>query len=283
LIESRQAIAPEDVAAHYDELDTFYRDVWGDHVHHGLWITGKEDRQTATRQLVDLIASQARLNEGDAVCDIGCGYGATARLLAREWKVRVTGITISPTQHAYATTRSRDPGAAVDFVLGDWLHCEVPPESFDAAIACESSEHMADKAAFFRQAMAALKPGGRLVVCAWLARENASALGKRWLLEPICREGRMPSLGTEREYIALGRAAGFHCESVRDISRGVSKTWRSVVGRYVRKLIVSPRYVRFLLNKHAKNRVFGLTILRLLVAFPLGTIRYGVFNFVKPS
>ena len=283
MIHSRQEIAPTDVAAHYDELDAFYRDVWGDHVHHGLWITGRESRQLATHQMVELIASQARLNEGDAVCDIGCGYGATARLLAKDWKVRVTGITISPAQHAFAVTHSKIPGEPVDFVLGDWLACEFPPSSFDAAVACESTEHMADKGAFFRQGAAALKPGGRLVVCSWLARENASALGKRLLLEPICREGRMPSLGTESEYIELARQAGLKCEGTRDISRSVAKTWRSVALTYAGKLLTQPRYIRFLLNKHAKNRVFALTILRLLVAFPLGTIRYGVFNFVKPS
>ena len=25
------------VADHYDELDDFYREIWGEHVHHGLW------------------------------------------------------------------------------------------------------------------------------------------------------------------------------------------------------------------------------------------------------
>jgi hypothetical protein len=25
---------PESVAAHYDNLDRFYRDIWGEHVHH---------------------------------------------------------------------------------------------------------------------------------------------------------------------------------------------------------------------------------------------------------
>jgi hypothetical protein len=32
----------ESVAAHYDDLDSFYRGVWGNHVHHGYWISGEE-------------------------------------------------------------------------------------------------------------------------------------------------------------------------------------------------------------------------------------------------
>ena len=29
-------------ASHYDDLDQFYREIWGEHVHHGVWFTGKE-------------------------------------------------------------------------------------------------------------------------------------------------------------------------------------------------------------------------------------------------
>ncbi|MBW8754357.1 MAG: SAM-dependent methyltransferase, partial [Sphingomonadales bacterium] len=30
------------VALHYDELDPAYRRIWGEHVHHGYWLTGRE-------------------------------------------------------------------------------------------------------------------------------------------------------------------------------------------------------------------------------------------------
>ena len=30
------------VAVHYDTLDQFYREIWGEHVHHGYWRTGHE-------------------------------------------------------------------------------------------------------------------------------------------------------------------------------------------------------------------------------------------------
>jgi tocopherol O-methyltransferase len=45
VISSRKTISPDAVALHYDELDHFYRDVWGDHVHHGLWLRGDEARE----------------------------------------------------------------------------------------------------------------------------------------------------------------------------------------------------------------------------------------------
>jgi tocopherol O-methyltransferase len=61
---------------HYDELDAFYRELWGDHVHHGLWRTGREPAAVAVVQLVDLVAERLGLRAGERVVDIGA---ATAR------------------------------------------------------------------------------------------------------------------------------------------------------------------------------------------------------------
>lgn len=281
MIASEQTIAPADVADHYDELDAFYRDVWGEHVHHGLWLDGDESREVAVRQMVELIASEAELKPGNRVCDIGCGYGATARMLARDWKVAVTGYTISPAQHAYAVGCRVNGAPQPIYTLGDWLSADVEESAFDAAIACESSEHMPDKAAFFRRAGHALKPGGRLVVCAWLSCDHPSRSQERWLLEPICREGRMPHLGTAAEYRELAADAGFHCFRSQDFSREVASTWPRIAWIFLEKLFADPRYVRFVCNRHARNRVFALTVFRLWIAFRTGAMHYGVFTFVK--
>jgi hypothetical protein len=46
------------VARHYDELDPFYRELWGDHVHHGLWTTGLETPAQAAENLIACVATQ---------------------------------------------------------------------------------------------------------------------------------------------------------------------------------------------------------------------------------
>src|SRR3954465_2180690 len=102
MITATQPPPPAGVAAHYHDLHHFYRDVWGEHVHHGLWRTGRESREEAVRQLAELVAEEADLTSGNRVCDIGCGYGATARLIAEACQAEVTAMTISPAQHAFA-------------------------------------------------------------------------------------------------------------------------------------------------------------------------------------
>lgn len=279
MISSRTKIRGDAVASHYDELDHFYRDVWGDHVHHGLWRTGSETREEAVRQLAELVASNAQAGPGTRVCDIGCGYGATSRLLA-ERGAEVTAMTISPAQ--FAVAEQRQNGAPnPKFILGDWLENDLPADAFDAAIAIESSEHMPDIAKFFAEAHRVLRDGGRLVVCAWLSAEAPGRMARRCLLEPICSEGRMPFLGSASDYRLLGEAAGFSLRGFEDLSKCVARTWPAIVQRLLGKLATNPRYLKFLLSRHAHNRIFALTIFRIWLAYKTGAMRYGIFTFVK--
>ena len=248
-------------------------------MHHGFWIDGRESSSQAARQLIELIASRAQITPGRRVCDIGCGYGATARMLAREFGAEVTAMTISPAQFRFAEAAA--DGENVRYLLGDWLHNDLPPASFDVAIAVESSEHMPDKAAFFAQALRVLKPGGRLLVCAWLASERSSAAENRFLLEPICREGRMPHMGTEADYHKLCEEAGFAQVAYEDLTARVKKTWPICASRFLAALCRQPRYARFLFNGHARNRVFALTIFRIWLAYEIGAMRYGIFTACK--
>lgn len=278
MISSRTKIEGDAVASHYDELDRFYRDVWGEHVHHGLWRRGDETREEAVLQLAELVATRAGAAPGMRICDIGCGYGATARVLA-ERGADVIGITISPAQCAVA----RNATTAAQFICGDWLRNDFAAESFDAAIAIESSEHMPDLGAFFTQAARVLRGEGKLVVCAWLSAEHPSRFAERWLLEPVCREGRMAQLATASEYEAFAQAAGFRVHQSEDITRGVQPTWPAIIRRLLVKFATAPRYLRFLFAPHAQNRVFALTILRIWIAYRIGAMRYGIFTFVKAA
>jgi tocopherol O-methyltransferase len=42
MISSSSPVTLRDIGDHYDELDHYYREIWGEHVHHGLWERGDE-------------------------------------------------------------------------------------------------------------------------------------------------------------------------------------------------------------------------------------------------
>lgn len=271
------------VARHYDDLDPFYRALWGEHLHHGLWRTGDETPAEATAQLVTAVADRAQLPPRPTVCDVGCGYGGTARLLAERYHAQVIGLTLSPMQAHFAQTQPVVPGAPVPaYLLADWLDNPFPAQQFDAVIAIESTEHMADKLGCFAHAYRVLRPDGRLVVCAWLARAGATPVEARFLLEPICREGRLAGLGTAQEYAALMAEAGLRVEQVEDVSAQVRRTWSVALRRLAAALATDAHTRHYLLDARRRERIFAWTIVRLWLAYHTGALRYGIFTAVRP-
>jgi tocopherol O-methyltransferase len=282
MIFPNEAQTAADVGGHYDELDETYRQIWGEHVHHGYWRTGRETDLEATEALVGLVAGRLELSPGMRVVDIGCGYGASAQYLAEHFAVDVTGFTLSAAQARIGVARAPSAGS-VDIRHRDWLDNCLADAVMDRAYAIESSEHMVDKARFFAEAFRALKPGGRLAVCAWLAGPDAGAFAVRHLLEPICREGRLPSMGSRDDYAALAAEAGFRPRGYDDISRAVRRTWSICARRVVRRLATDRAFRRFAIDRGTKNRSFLLSVPRLMLALRTGAMRYGIFAWEKPS
>ena len=280
MIEPRTPQTGEAVGAHYDELDRWYREVWGEHVHHGLWLRGDETVDEATRQLTLHLIEGAAIEPGAAVCDAGCGYGATARLLASEFDARVTGFTLSQAQAAVAA-EAWPSDARCRVLCRDFLDNGTPGSTFDAVISIESSEHMPDKPAFFAEAFRILKPGGVLAIYAWLAPERPSPLQVRVLLEPICREGRLPGMGSPSEYAQWFENAGFQPADYEPLAKRVRKTWPIIIGRMAKRLTWDAEARRFLLAG-PENRVFAKTVVRICAAYYTGAMGYGLFVARKP-
>jgi len=67
--------------------------------------TGDEDIHTAQAQKLDHICRKLRLEPGDRLLDVGCGWGALVRWAAKHYGVDATGITLSRNQHKLANER----------------------------------------------------------------------------------------------------------------------------------------------------------------------------------
>lgn len=280
MIEPAQSATTADVARHYDQLDRFYRAIWGEHVHHGLWLTGRETSDEARRLLLDIAEAKLRIEPGMSVCDVGCGYGRSALIIARERRVNVTALTISPAQHRHAASVVQ-PADAVTFLLEDWLRNDRPPSHYDVLLAIESTEHMSDKSRAFAEAARVLKPGGRMVVCAWLAAEELTPWARHHLNEAICREARMPGMGTETEYRHWMMDAGFHVDAADEFTAQVARTWPDLGLRFCSAALRHPRALSRALDPRTSNGVFALTMLRIWIAYRIGAMRYVIFSATK--
>src|SRR5437667_187331 len=124
MIQPRRPLAAGVVADHYQELDRHYREIWGEHVHHGLWRTGRETPLEAVEQLIAFVAEQAGIRPGDRVVDIGSGYGAicwnrsAAKAACTAWAPKPTIERCSPAPGSRSRPRQRSaarfgpPGAS---------------------------------------------------------------------------------------------------------------------------------------------------------------------------
>lgn len=280
MIKPAVEISSEKVADHYNELDRYYRDIWGEHVHHGLWLSGRESPEAAVEQLIEAVVRPLGIGSGDRLCDVGCGYGATARYVAGKYRAVVTGVTISQAQYEYARSVSPDEENP-QYLLRNWESNGFANESFDGIISIECLSHVHNKARFFEEIHRVLCPGKRAVATVWLASEDATPRQNRRLLEPICREGCLPGMGTRSEYEGLMDRVGLRLVEFQDLSRRVSRTWGICARRACGRLLTSLEPWRFLLSPRSRNRVFLLTVWRIMSAYRSGAMRYGLFVMEK--
>ena len=267
-------------ASHYDDLDQFYREIWGEHVHHGVWFTGKESDTEAAENLVKMVAELGQTGVDTDVCDIGCGYGATAKILAERYGANVTGMTISAVQLAYAQKHNSVSGKT-HFMLRDWYENQLPDNRFDVVQTVESLEHMPDLPTFFRECYRVMKPGGRLVAAAWMSCENPDPFAKRYFIDTITRETEIAGVRPESEFRAATEAAGFTNYQFKDYAPQVKRTWPLCAMRAVKGILTKSHYRRFLFSSKNPNRIFALTLFRIWLAYELGIQRYGVFSAEK--
>ncbi|NIR59963.1 MAG: class I SAM-dependent methyltransferase, partial [Gammaproteobacteria bacterium] len=105
-------LARRRIAHHYDLDHAFYR-LWLDPESHyscAFYATPDTTLEEAQTEKARRIAAKLMLRRGDRVLDIGCGWGAMSRYLARNFDVRVVGISLSREQLAVAERRAAEEG-----------------------------------------------------------------------------------------------------------------------------------------------------------------------------
>lgn len=152
------------ILAHYDLGNKFY-EAWLDAsmTYSSARFDAKvRDLESAQREKYRALAEHLELKLGDHVLEIGCGWGGFAEFAAREYGVRVTGITISDEQLAYARSRMEkaDLTDRVEIRRQDYRDVE---GQFDKVASIEMFEAVGEKywPAYFSKIADVLKPGGK--------------------------------------------------------------------------------------------------------------------------
>jgi tocopherol O-methyltransferase len=271
-----------DIRLHYDLTTLFYRLLWGRHIHHGLWDadvdgTGAEHRLTApqaAQRLTERLSALAGIRKNEFVLDVGCGMGGSSIHLAKTLDCRVTGVTLSPFQKFWARSAARWHGVqkSVDFKCQDAEKSEFANSAFDVIWSVECTEHLFDKAAFFKKGAQWLKPGGRMAICAWLAGDDPLDEDAIQQVYKVCEGFFCPSLASRQDYSHWFSDAGLASVHFEDWTQHVTRTWELCIDR------VRQSRVRWLARVLHQDTVMFLdhfeTILR---AYQTGAMKYGCF------
>lgn len=217
------------IADHYDILSPAYKQIWGVHLHHGLWRTGDETDLEATQKLVDELDELGGVTQGMKILDVGCGYGGAAVYHADNMTAQVTGITVSKTQAGMAADYAASRGVSdrTRFKVMDGEQISFPGEdgTFDVVWTTEVLSHLVDKQKFFHHASRVLKPGGTLCLMDWFKAAGLTEQQEKEWVEPIEYGMLLPELNTMDDYGKFAAAAGFEQIHTEDISRASEKTW----------------------------------------------------------
>ncbi|RYY23755.1 MAG: class I SAM-dependent methyltransferase [Sphingomonadales bacterium] len=147
----------KNIHAHYDLGNDFYAQ-WldaGMTYSSALFAAPEQSLEDAQAAKLDAMLVRTATKPGDTILEIGCGWGSfaeTALAAGRE----IHGITISPSQLAYATARNRH-GL---FSLTDYRDIT---GTYDAVVSIEMAEAVGREywPAYLSAIAHALKPGGR--------------------------------------------------------------------------------------------------------------------------
>ena len=125
--------------------------------------TGDENIELAQLDKLEHICRKLRLQRGDRLLDIGCGWGGLVRYAAKNYDVQALGITLSESQAVWARERIKAEG------LSGRCRVEVRDfrdlngnESFDRITSVGVTEHVPadEQPAYFARAHSLLRPGG---------------------------------------------------------------------------------------------------------------------------
>ena len=156
--------AKRNIHAHYDLGNEFYA-LWLDATmtySSALFRDSQQTLRDAQNEKYRALAASTDIGPDDHVLEIGCGWGGFAEFAAREIGCKVTGITISNEQLAFAKNRIAMAGLQdkVDFKFCDYRDLT---EKYDRIVSIEMFEAVGKSywPTYFDQVHACLKPGGK--------------------------------------------------------------------------------------------------------------------------
>ena len=185
---------------HYEVPPQFFKLVLGPRLKYssGYW----PDKQTTFEQseeaMLALYAPRAGLANGQAILDLGCGWGSFSLWAAENFpQSRITGVSNSAPQRLFIESEARRRGLTNLTILTADMNIFDTGERFDRVVSVEMLEHMKNYALLFKKIAGWMKPEAKFFVHIFAHRQFAYAFTDEgagsWMARTFFSGGQMPS------------------------------------------------------------------------------------------
>jgi cyclopropane-fatty-acyl-phospholipid synthase len=216
------AHAGKNISHHYDRGNDFYALTLDPTMTYSCayFRTDDDSLEQAQRCKYDHIARKLRLQPGDSLLDIGCGWGGMLIHAARNYGVTAVGNTISHSQHEFARSRIKELGleTRIEVNVQDYRNLT---GKFDKIVSIGMFEHVGKEylPVFMEKVRALLKKGG-LGMLHTIGKDAASGCDP-WVMKYIFPGAYLPSL--EEIVREMGRV-GFTVLDVENLRLHYART-----------------------------------------------------------
>jgi len=185
---------------HYEVPAAFYRAVLGPHMKYScaLWPESVAELGDAEEAMLDLTCLRARLEDGQDVLELGCGWGSLSLFMAGRYpNSRILAVSNSRSQKQFIDGEAANRGFANLKVVTADMNDFDTPQRFDRVVSVEMFEHMRNYAELLRRIATWSRPAALLFVHVFAHSRYAYPFEVRgpsdWMAQHFFSGGLMPS------------------------------------------------------------------------------------------
>jgi cyclopropane-fatty-acyl-phospholipid synthase len=186
---------------HYELPPAFFEKILGRMLKYSccFWPSGVMDLNAAEVEALRVTCERARLEDGQDILELGCGWGALTLWMAKHYpSARITAVSNSASQREFIEGKITGAGFNnVQVITADMNDFDTQDHRFDRVVSLEMFEHMRNYEELLRRISGWMKPEGLLFVHIFCHRRFAyefqSQGSDNWMGQYFFTGGIMPS------------------------------------------------------------------------------------------
>ncbi|MET0741281.1 MAG: cyclopropane-fatty-acyl-phospholipid synthase family protein [Candidatus Nanopelagicales bacterium] len=225
------------ISHHYDVSNRFYEWVLGPTMAYtcATYPTADATLEEAQAAKFDLVARKLALQPGMRLLDVGCGWGGMVLHSAREYGVRVLGVTLSRNQADWAKREIDGAGLSDRAEVRHLDYRDVLETDFDAVSYIGLTEHigLANLPSYFTFLASKLRDGGRILnhcITRSTTKEPARAGG--FINNYVFPDGELEGVGTIVSAMQDNGLEVRHEENLREHYAMTLRDWGANIERH---------------------------------------------------